>query len=207
MGSNLKKIASDIITVIGDYKKSIGGKWRKGDRAVVVDLIEKELMKMKVAQTKSGFAKVASIVPTERMVILGGCFNRRHDTAWSRNEIIRFEELNPAIDHCRLMAEFYSHRKEALKHGDTNVWKNDLVTLMNQWDMQLDRARSSNYASPVKDIKAIPPEPKDWVKKFMKLYEQNGWSAGTGWVRRDGDGKIFKWADLGDPYNLWDELI
>jgi uncharacterized protein YdaU (DUF1376 family) len=78
--------------------------------------------------------------PDERMQRLGKCFSRDPDTKWNYYEAELFREINPTLEDCRSVDEFYSHRPYRDFETRSNEWKADLVKLLEEWNQQLDRA-------------------------------------------------------------------
>lgn len=119
--------------------------------------------------------------PDERMRILNDCFNRRHSTKWTILDFEMLQDINPSIEECELMKKFYSKKASSLQKGETNYWKSDLSTMLNQFDQQLDRAAASvgTFEEDPKPQKNFQPEPANWrenLKEEFPQFDENKWS-------------------------------
>jgi hypothetical protein len=111
----------------------------------------------------------------EQMVRLGAIFNRKESTLWNVAEFETYSALDISEDDLELMERFYALRQ--FKNDKTTpVWKYDLITLLNQWDAQMDRARGSVVADKSASAAAQvqrPTEPTGWRAIMAELYSRS----------------------------------
>ena len=69
---------------------------------------------------------------------IGGFFGRRPGTLWTVAEGVALLELKPTPDEVELLAKYYA---KALDRDD-DFRRRDLSTLLNNWNTELDRART-----------------------------------------------------------------
>tara|TARA_R110002110_G_scaffold158190_2_gene355419 strand:+ start:496 stop:1527 length:1032 start_codon:yes stop_codon:yes gene_type:complete len=124
--------------------------------------------------------------PDKEMRTLGSCFKRRPNTFWSIAEAEIFNQIKPSPDDCQIICIWYSKKSRALELDETNYWKSDLSTLLNQFDQQLDRAHSAINQKEL--IQNRPddewvPEPNKWREEMTKRFP-------------DADPTKWTWIDL-----------
>jgi hypothetical protein len=71
---------------------------------------------------------------------LGAIFNRRESTVWNAKEKKALDAIVPVDDNELAMVEAY-YRAERAKPDDKNYSRRDLLTLLNNWPGEVDRAR------------------------------------------------------------------
>jgi hypothetical protein len=71
---------------------------------------------------------------------LGAIFNRRASTVWTPKELKAFGAVVPVDDNDLAMVERY-YRAERAKPDEKNYSRRDLITLLNNWPGEVDRAR------------------------------------------------------------------
>jgi uncharacterized protein YdaU (DUF1376 family) len=76
------------------------------------------------------------------METIGGFFGRRPSTLWSVAEAVALLEVKPTPEEVELLARYY--REPMDKEHDYR--RRDLITLLNNWQTEIDRARS-HYAN------------------------------------------------------------
>ena len=97
------------------------------------------------------------------MVRLGSLFRRKSTTPWSSKEEKKIYDLKTCDADIQLIEWFYGEPRKNRKPTDTDLWKHDLVTLLNNWTSALDRARSfkakpQGHCTPGKPIPAATYE-------------------------------------------------
>lgn len=106
---------------------------------------------------KSGFSKLSESAkrktkhpeqPDDLQIRLAALFNRKPETLWCISEYEAYQQVNPTEDDVKTIEIFYANKDAELKSGKTNYWKSDLLTLLNQWGSQLDRALSHKPDKP-----------------------------------------------------------
>jgi hypothetical protein len=70
---------------------------------------------------------------------LGAIFNRKESTAWSEKELKAFDAIVPIDDFELQLVEKY-YRAERIK-GEKNRSRRDLITMLNNWNGEVDRAK------------------------------------------------------------------
>ena len=75
---------------------------------------------------------------TTTMIRIGSWFRREPTTRWSVDEARRLEGVNPSEEELLMMEKFYT----APKGETTQYRRHDVVTLLNNWTGELDRART-----------------------------------------------------------------
>lgn len=75
---------------------------------------------------------------------IGTWFGRRPDTLWNLAEAIALSQLNPPRDETELLETYYL----APLDRDADYRRRDLLTLLNHWHSELDRARIWQAESP-----------------------------------------------------------
>ena len=73
---------------------------------------------------------------TQTMDIIGSWFGRRPTTNWTVAEAIALADVNPTEDELKLIESYYT---AVIKEGDYR--RRDALTLLNNWNSELDRAR------------------------------------------------------------------
>ena len=139
--------------------------------------------------------------PDERMKILAECMNRRSNTLWTYQEAERLHAWNPSIEECELIRDFYRLKAKALERDQTNYWKSDLITLINNGQSQLDRARQmvkkrENEAAK-REGDGERSEPEGWRDKLLENGFERGKVERLSWEKIEGD-----YSDLIDKFNL-----
>ncbi|MCW1886200.1 hypothetical protein OKA04_15790 [Luteolibacter flavescens] len=81
--------------------------------------------------------RVKCLRNTPLMQRIGGWFNRRPDTIWTLSEGIALFEIKPPEEDVELLESWYL----ASDVGDRDIRRRDLLTLLNNWTIDLDRAR------------------------------------------------------------------
>ena len=85
-------------------------------------------------------------VVSETMLRLGKLFNRRESTRWDSKELKALKEIEPIPDEDFQAVEKY-YTRTIPKESDFR--RHDLVTLLNNWNGEVDRARKFK---PVRDL-------------------------------------------------------
>ncbi len=75
------------------------------------------------------------------MVTIGGFFARKAETLWTVAEAVALLDVKPSPEEVELLARYY---REPLPK-DADFRRRDLITLLNNWQTEVDRARS-HYA-------------------------------------------------------------
>lgn len=92
--------------------------------------------------------------PSPDQLTVGSWFHRRPTTPWSEKEIKAFKAIHSELfeDGVKLLNAAYS-----VPHGDNHRTRKDLLTLLNNWQGEIDRWRS--YKPPLRsDVQAIEDE-------------------------------------------------
>lgn len=76
------------------------------------------------------------------MVTIGGFFGRREGTLWTVAEAVALLEVRPTQDEVILLSRYYAEPLDK----DADYRRRDLSTLLNNWQTEVDRARS-HYAN------------------------------------------------------------
>jgi hypothetical protein len=84
---------------------------------------------------------------------LGNLFNRRASTKWSEKEKRAFQKLIPLDENDIAMVERYYVAER--KKGPQGIYRRDLLTLLNNWPGEVDRARA--YCKRFEFRKRNPP--------------------------------------------------
>lgn len=71
------------------------------------------------------------------MVRIGGWFNRKASNLWTLEEGIKLSQIQPDPDDVDTLESWYL----ASDVGDLDIRRRDLATLLNNWTVDLDRAR------------------------------------------------------------------
>lgn len=83
-------------------------------------------------------AKKQGVIPTDPIALrLGGIFRRRHNTAWDASEIESFNSISPIEEEDLALMEWYYGLNDP-----TAFYRLDLLTLMNNFQRELDKARA-----------------------------------------------------------------
>lgn len=115
---------------------------------------EKETEEEKeVEGEREGRKKVTPPVwnPSEDQAKVGSWFHRRPTTPWSEKEVKAFKSIPPEVftEGVQLLHAAYS-----VPHGDNHRTRKDLITLLNNWQGEIDRWR--NYKPALRsDVQAI----------------------------------------------------
>lgn len=98
-----------------------------------VRILPKNWEKMKAADQNRTRVNLNSKTMTE----IGKMFGRREGTLWSVAEAVALKSVNPSPEEIALMGTYY------LAHiaKDQDFRRRDLLTLLNNWNGELDRAR------------------------------------------------------------------
>lgn len=75
---------------------------------------------------------------SDAMVTIGGFFGRKAGTLWTIAEAVALLELKPTPDEVELLARYYALPLDR----DHDFRRRDLPTLLNNWQTEVDRARS-----------------------------------------------------------------
>jgi hypothetical protein len=88
--------------------------------------------------------KVAEWNPTDLQLRIGSWFNRRPTTAWDDAEMKAFRKLGATDpEDLKKLEEYYL----AKMPDDKDFRRHDLITLLNNWNGELDRARNNKPAT------------------------------------------------------------
>lgn len=72
------------------------------------------------------------------MATIGRFLGRKPDTLWSVAEAVALKNINPSADEVALLAIYYG---AVFPDPDKDYRRRDLLTLLNNWSGELDRAR------------------------------------------------------------------
>lgn len=89
--------------------------------------------------------------PSPEQLTAGSWFHRRPTTPWSEKEVKAFKSIPPELfaDGVQLLNPAYS-----IPHGDNHRTRKDLLTLLNNWQGEIDRWRS--YKPAIRsDVQAV----------------------------------------------------
>ena len=78
------------------------------------------------------------------MVRIGGWFGRKAETLWTLAEGIALMTINPEADEVETLERYY----QAEIDRPDDYRRRDLLTLLNNWSGELDRARIWNAENP-----------------------------------------------------------
>ena len=92
--------------------------------------------KSKLSQTEKGRLRVTENSPL--MCKVGKLFRRYESTLWTIAEEEALSQINPLPKELRLLESYYS----ANFGKDEDYRRRDLLTLLNNWNLELDRARA-----------------------------------------------------------------
>ena len=89
-------------------------------------------------------SKIKVLKSNKKMDYIGGWFGRRKETLWNVKEAKALMELNPSKEDVLLMAKYRSKPDE--------YHRKNIITLLNNWDGELDRARMTDTPSKTKPL-------------------------------------------------------
>lgn len=78
--------------------------------------------------------------PTHEELRLSALFNRRPTTTWSAKEIKAFKAAKPTMQDIEAVEEYYHEERQKQK----GFHRRDLLTLLNNWSGEVDRAIEAN---------------------------------------------------------------
>jgi hypothetical protein len=91
---------------------------------------------------RKGAGKVSA--NTETMNRIGEWFGRRTSTAWSVKEAAALKAVDPSAEELTEMEDYYTAPMQA----DKDYRRRDVLTLLNNWTGELDRARGRRDSDP-----------------------------------------------------------
>lgn len=89
---------------------------------------------------KQARAEKMNIPTTEAAKITADLFGRSHSTPWSDKEIAAFKKAKPERADVFLIARYYA--QERAKPDNKGIHRRDLLTFLNNYAGELDRARA-----------------------------------------------------------------
>lgn len=118
--------------------------------------------------------KQEKVSPTDMMVRVGALYGRKATTQWSKKEEKAYRDIGSITAEDVKMIERY-HVEMKKQPEDKAFHRRDLITLLNNWSSELDRAREYKY-TPVQDIAAgIDIKiPEGWVLRYEEKLGHSG---------------------------------
>jgi hypothetical protein len=92
-----------------------------------------EVLKLEVIEA----VKPKTWIPSTEQATVGSWFNRRGSMPWSEKELAVWRKLKPSADDLETLERYYL----AAMAADKDYRRRDLLTLLNNWTGELDRAR------------------------------------------------------------------
>lgn len=114
---------------------------------------------------------------SEAAKLIAQLFRRKLTTHWSEKEIIAFKKLEKmgcfeTLDDLKLATAYTEAER---KKGDKGIHRRDLLTFLNRFPGEMDRANAWALKFPGLAPKAAPTtkeQPKRWREFILKVYPQ-----------------------------------
>ena len=124
------------------------------------------------------------------MATLGSLYNRRPTTKWSIAEVKAYKAANIDPDDLEMVIRYYSELSQKPKEED--IRRRDLLTLLNNWHGEVDRARTYKYPARIQKKMEVQPyldtPPEGWLEWALSKYGdrvERDWSKITKLVKID----------------------